>query len=89
MQAAVQAETQVGIRLAAVGQVEPVVVSAETVTLTLAPGAVAMTAQGTSGGGNPKKDIVIPEGRAKHIFRDAPGHTAGKARSSRSDPGTP
>ncbi|MFE8604040.1 SitA5 family polymorphic toxin [Archangium violaceum] len=74
MQAAVQAETQVGIRLAAVGEVESVAVSAETVTIALAPGAVAMTAQGTSGGGNPKKDIVIPEGRAKHIFRDAPGH---------------
>ncbi|WP_395811874.1 hypothetical protein [Archangium minus] len=44
-QAAVQAETQVGIRLAAVGDVETVVVSAETVTIALAPGAVAMTAQ--------------------------------------------
>ncbi|WP_239014061.1 SitA5 family polymorphic toxin [Archangium violaceum] len=74
MQAAVQAETQVGIRLAAVGEVKTVAVSAETITIALAPGAVAMTAQGTSGGGNPKKDIVIPEGRAKHIFRAAPGH---------------
>ncbi len=74
MQAAVQAETQVGLRLAAVGEVETVAVSAETVTIALTPGAVAMTAQGTSDGGNPKKDIVIPEGRAKHIFRDAPGH---------------
>ncbi|HZH76239.1 MAG TPA: hypothetical protein VEY88_09410 [Archangium sp.] len=74
MQAAVQAETQVGIRLAAVGEVTTVAVSAETITIALAPGAVAMTAQATSGGGNPKKDIVIPEGRAKHIFRDAPGH---------------
>ncbi|WP_309892947.1 hypothetical protein [Archangium sp.] len=46
MQAAVQAETQVGIRLAAVGEVEMVAVSAESVTIALAPGAVAMTAQG-------------------------------------------
>jgi hypothetical protein len=49
MQAAVQAETQVGIRLAAVGEVETVAVSAETVTIALAPGAVAMTAQAMSG----------------------------------------
>ncbi|WP_395851841.1 hypothetical protein [Cystobacter fuscus] len=54
MQAAVQAETQVGIRLAAVGEVEMIAVSAETVTIALAPGAVAMTSSGTSGGGLPK-----------------------------------
>jgi hypothetical protein len=47
MQAAAQAETQVGIRLAAVGAVETVAVSAETVTIALAPGAVAMSAQGS------------------------------------------
>ncbi len=47
-QAAVQAETQVGIRLAAVGGVETVAVSGETVTIALAPGAVAMTAQAMS-----------------------------------------
>jgi hypothetical protein len=44
MQAAVQAEMQVGIRLAAVGEVETVAVSADSVTIALAPGAVAMTA---------------------------------------------
>jgi len=49
MQAAVQAETQVGIRLVAVGQVETVAVSAESVTIALAPGAVAMTARAMSG----------------------------------------
>ncbi|HYO53173.1 hypothetical protein [Archangium sp.] len=49
MQAAVQAETQVGIRLAAVGEVEMVAVNAETVTIALAPGAVAMTARAMSG----------------------------------------
>ncbi len=48
MQAAVQAETQVGLRLAAVGQVKTVAVSAETVTIALAPGAVAMTARSDS-----------------------------------------
>ncbi|WP_395823888.1 hypothetical protein [Archangium minus] len=47
MQAAAQAETQVGIRLAAVGEVETVAVSAETITIALAPGAVAMSAQGS------------------------------------------
>ncbi|WNG56202.1 hypothetical protein F0U59_16600 [Archangium gephyra] len=49
MQAAVQAETQLGIRLSAVGEVETVAVSAENVTIALAPGAVAMTARATSG----------------------------------------
>jgi hypothetical protein len=48
-QAAVQAETQVGIRLAALGEVETVAVSAESVTIALAPGAVAMTARAMSG----------------------------------------
>jgi hypothetical protein len=46
MQAAAQAETQLGISLAAVGEVETVVVSAATVTITLAPNAVAMSAGG-------------------------------------------
>jgi len=49
MQAAVQAETQVGIRFAAVGHVETVAVSAESVTIALAPDAVAMTARAMSG----------------------------------------
>lgn len=56
MQAAVQAETQVGIRLAAVGEVETIAVSAETITIALAPGAVAMTSSDTSGGGAAKGD---------------------------------
>nr|WP_244981966.1 hypothetical protein [Corallococcus exercitus] len=50
MQAASQAEAQVGIRLAAVADVKTVAVSAETVTIALSPGAVAMTASGTGGG---------------------------------------
>ncbi|MGZ3457021.1 MAG: SitA5 family polymorphic toxin [Archangium sp.] len=49
MQAAVQAETQMGIRLAAVGEVETVAVNAEAVTIALVPGAVAMTARAQSG----------------------------------------
>ncbi|MCP3165621.1 SitA5 family polymorphic toxin [Myxococcus qinghaiensis] len=58
-QAAVQAETQMGIRLAAVADVGTVAVSAETVTIALAPGAVAMVARGT-GGSRPAK--VPPTG---------------------------
>ncbi|MFY2557555.1 hypothetical protein ACN469_08010 [Corallococcus terminator] len=49
-QAAVQAEAQMGIRLAAVADVGTVAVSAETVTIALIPGAVAMTARSTGGG---------------------------------------
>ncbi|WP_228558533.1 hypothetical protein [Myxococcus sp. AB056] len=53
-QAAVQAEAQVGIRLAAVADVGTVAVSAENVTIALAPGAVAMAARGTGGGASAK-----------------------------------
>jgi hypothetical protein len=53
-QAAVQAEAQVGIRLAAVADVGTAAMSAETITIALAPGAVAMEARGT-GGGTPAK----------------------------------
>jgi hypothetical protein len=50
--AAVLAERQGGFQWAAVGEVSAVAVSAEgAFTLTLAPGAVAMTAQGPVGGG--------------------------------------
>jgi hypothetical protein len=51
MQAAVQAETQVGLRLAAVGAVETVAVSAEAVSITLTPNAVAMSAGDGRGNG--------------------------------------
>src|SRR6218665_305875 len=57
MQAAVQAETQVGIHLVAVGEVETVAVSAETVTIALAPGAVAMTVGGRQTSSNPSESI--------------------------------
>ncbi|WP_141326535.1 hypothetical protein [Myxococcus sp. AB025B] len=53
-QAAVQAEAQMGIRLAAVAEVGTVAVSAETVTIALAPGAVAMAASGTGDGASAK-----------------------------------
>lgn len=46
--AAANTETQLGLSLTAVGEVETVAVSADSVTLVLAPGAVAMT---SSGGG--------------------------------------
>ncbi|NRD53611.1 SitA5 family polymorphic toxin [Corallococcus exiguus] len=53
-QAAVQAEAQMGIRLAAVADVGTVAVSAETVTIALAPGAVAMGAKATGGSASAK-----------------------------------
>ncbi|WP_430384400.1 SitA5 family polymorphic toxin [Archangium violaceum] len=51
-QAGVTAELQLGVRLAAVGQVRQVAVGQASLTLTLAPGALAMASQGTNGGGN-------------------------------------
>ncbi|MFP2957541.1 hypothetical protein ACLEPN_06830 [Myxococcus sp. 1LA] len=53
-QAAAQAEAQLGIRLAAVADVGSVAVSTESVTIALAPGAVAMAARGTGGGSSAK-----------------------------------
>lgn len=53
-QAAVQAEAQVGIRLSAVADVGSVAVSAESITISLAPGAVAMAARGTGGSASAK-----------------------------------
>ncbi len=65
MQAAVQAETHMGIRLAAVGEVKTVAVSAETVTIALAPGAVAMRGRQTSS--NPSESIKSLKARlAEH-----------------------
>ncbi|RKH15862.1 hypothetical protein D7X74_17145 [Corallococcus sp. CA047B] len=55
-QAAAQAGSQAGIRLAAVGQVGSVAVSAEAVTIALAPGAVAMAVNGGNGGGSAPTD---------------------------------
>jgi len=49
-QAAVTAEAEVGVLYGATAQVQSVTISAENLTLALAPGAVAMTAQGNSPG---------------------------------------
>ena len=72
MQAAAQAETQVGIRLSAVREVETVVVSAEAVTLALAPGAVAMSAQepGAMSAPHPASDDIT----VKDVHVDVPKH---------------
>lgn len=58
MQAAAQAETQLGLSLAAVGEVETVVVSAATVTITLAPNAVAMSAGGGQGNAHASGELT-------------------------------
>jgi hypothetical protein len=66
-QAAVLAESQAGFRWAAVGEVRSVAVSAEgTFTLALAPGAVAMSAQGSGGGdaSSGKTSVYISEDKA-------------------------
>ncbi|WNG15729.1 hypothetical protein [Cystobacter fuscus] len=55
--AAVQAEMQVGIRLAAVGEVKTVAVSAESVTIALTPGAVAMMGRGRQTSSNPSQSL--------------------------------
>ncbi len=66
-QASMQAGAAAGIRLAAVGEVEAVAVTGESVTVELAPGAVAMTAQAMSGvAGAP----VDAEGPKHHIATD-------------------
>ncbi|QRK12247.1 HNH endonuclease [Archangium violaceum] len=71
VQAEAQAETQVGIRLAAVGEVETVSVSAESLTLTLAPGAVAMTADT----GRPRRFSKADRDAAYEKSQDATGRT--------------
>ncbi|MBN9681342.1 MULTISPECIES: SitA5 family polymorphic toxin [unclassified Corallococcus] len=81
--AAAQAESQLGLRFAAVGEVRTVAVSAGTVTVALAPGAVAMTANG--GGPAPRgwgsfsgfKKALGPAGPGKewhHIVEQTPGN---------------
>ena len=69
-QAAVQAEIQVGIRLAAVGEVKTVAVSTETVTIAQAPGAVAMTARGTGDGDARGSEAAAYEGSSKAELKD-------------------
>lgn len=54
MQAAAQARTQLGIHFAAIGEVQMVAVSAESTTIALSAGAVAMTAHGMGSQGGSK-----------------------------------
>jgi hypothetical protein len=66
-QAALLAQSQGGFRFVSMAQVESVAVSSEGVfTVALAPGAVAMTAQGMSGAPGPE-DV---EGQTHHIATD-------------------
>ncbi|MBN8226049.1 hypothetical protein JYK02_00835 [Corallococcus macrosporus] len=87
-QASVQAGTQLGIRLSAVGEVRSVAVGAGTVTLALAPGAVAMAAQGEGsapptrgvrswGAFSGFKQAMGPAGAGKqwhHVVEQTPGN---------------
>nr|WP_244227610.1 hypothetical protein [Corallococcus aberystwythensis] len=83
-QAAVQAEAQLGVRLAAIGSVETVAVSAESVTIALAPGALAMAANGGNTGGSRAwasfsgfKKAMGPAGPGQewhHIVEQTPGN---------------
>jgi hypothetical protein len=66
-QASVVGASQAGIRLAQVGQVEGVVVSADAITITLAPNAVAATAKSAGG---VAAGPVDAEGHEHHIATD-------------------
>jgi transposase len=66
-QASAAGAAQVGIRLTEVAQVEAVVVTAEAVTITLAPNAVAATSQSVSGVASRPVDA---EWREHHIATD-------------------
>jgi hypothetical protein len=66
-QASAAGAAQVGIRLTEVAQVEAVVVTAEAVTITLAPNAVAATSQSVSGAASRPVDA---EWREHHIATD-------------------
>ncbi|HEX5746340.1 MAG TPA: HNH endonuclease [Archangium sp.] len=59
-QASLMARTQMGLELAAVGQVRQVLVGQGSLTLTLAPGALAMASQGTDGGGDAPSKHRLP-----------------------------
>ncbi|MBN8230096.1 hypothetical protein JYK02_21530 [Corallococcus macrosporus] len=86
--ATAQAESQLGLRFAAIAEVETVAVSAGTVTVALAPGAVAMAANGggpTPPTGAPRgwgsfsgfKKALGPAGPGKewhHIVEQTPGN---------------
>ncbi|WP_053066898.1 HNH endonuclease [Archangium gephyra] len=67
-QAAMSARTQAGINLSALNQVRAVAVALPegSLTLTLAPGALAMTSQGSSGGGQ----ATPPPPSSRYLLRD-------------------
>jgi A nuclease family of the HNH/ENDO VII superfamily with conserved AHH len=67
VQASVVGVTQAGIRLTEVAQVEAVVVTADAVTITLAPNAVAATAESMNGAASSPVDAEGPE---HHIATD-------------------
>jgi hypothetical protein len=66
-QASAAGAARVGIQLAEVAQVETVAVTADAVTIALAPNAVAMTAQSASGAASRPVDVEGPE---HHIATD-------------------
>jgi hypothetical protein len=60
-QAAAASTSRTGIELYAVGQIESVAISANSLTVSLAPTAVAMVAQGPGGGGGPRSQSPADE----------------------------
>ena len=60
VQASLMARTQMGLELAAVGQVRQVLVGQGSITLTLAPGALAMASQDSNGGGDAPSKHRLP-----------------------------
>lgn len=59
-QASLMARTQMGLELTAVGQVRQVLIGQGSLTLTLAPGALAMASQGKNGGGDAPSNHRLP-----------------------------
>jgi hypothetical protein len=68
-QAAARARTQMSLNLSEVGQVRQVLVGQASFTLTLAPGALAMASQGTSGGGNTNNPSQTAQANAPSKYR--------------------
>jgi len=84
MHAVAQAESQVGIRLVAVGEVETVAVSAGTVTIALAPNAVAMATRSRGDESPQGAERIIPHdenggAEPKNVYnglKNTPGYPA-------------
>ncbi|MCY1036087.1 hypothetical protein OV207_31930 [Corallococcus sp. BB11-1] len=71
--AAVRAEARMGVESAAVGQVEAVALAADGFTVTLAPGAVAMSSRGTTAGTVATRQSGIKAWRSFSGFKSAMG----------------